>query len=183
MRLWSRRTLEERMLEEIEGEFERYRERCGELHESFERRLRLRDEARGALLESTKEIDTLQGEAISLLGSVNAATLAEDERRLKELEDSYRENAKELGRARRRRNDAAGRLAGVDITDEEAARELMRAALELLEDYATRVDERKERIAGLLVELDERRSELERAAAPLLEEYESRRAGEEPRRT
>lgn len=170
---------EERMISEVRTELEDYRRRCEALHEEFRQRLRVRDDARAALSESEESIKSLQMAGVSLLGDFSAAMSAGDDEKLREAERDYKRHSRELAKAEKRRDTLAGRLEDVEVEDEEAARELRAAVSEVLDEYARRVEERKQWLIGVMETLDEQREELARAADPLVEEYESRKSPEE----
>lgn len=170
---------EARMISEVRAELEDYRRRCEALHEEFRQRLRVRDDARAALSESEESIKSLQMEGVSLLSDFSAAMSAGDDEKLREAERGYKRHSRELAKAEKRRDTLAGRLKAVEVNDEEAARELRDAVSEVLDEYARRVEERKQWLIGVIETLDEQREELARAADPLVEEYESRKSPEE----
>ena len=170
---------EERMISEVRAELEDYRRRCEALHEEFRQRLRVRDDARAALSESEDNIKSLQMEGVSLLGDFSTAMSADDAEKLREAERGYKRHSQKLAKAEKRRYTLAGRLEDVEAEDEEAASELRDAVSEVLDEYARRVEERKQWLTGVTEMLDEQREELARAAAPLVEEHESRKSPQE----
>ena len=177
MPLFKKSTLADQMAAEIENEAESYKGRCKELHEEFRERLRRRDETKTALAEYDAELSRLQGRGISLLGQLNDATRSGDDARLKEMERSYGRNSRELDRVGRRREKAARAFAAADLDEEETARELARAASDLLDEHAARTRELKGRLIELLDALDVQKGEVNRAAAPLIEEHDLRSPG------
>lgn len=174
---WSKPS-EERMVSEVRAELEEYRRRCEALHEEFRQRLRARDDARAALSEAEKDIQSLQMEGVSLLGDFSAAMSAADEDRLRELERGYKRHSRDLAKAEQRRDALAGGLEDVEVDEEAASRGLREAVSEVLEEYSRRIEERKEWLAGLMKTLDDQREELARTAT--VEEHESHRSPEEP---
>lgn len=169
---------EEQMVSEVRAELEDYRRRCEALYEAYQHRLRVRDDARAALSEADERIASLQPEGVSLLGDFSAAMSAADEEKLRELERDYRRHSRELAKAEKYRDDLARRLEAVEVDEDEAARGLRDAVSEVLDEYARRVEERKQWLAGVMETLDEQREELARSAAPL--EHEPRRSAEDP---
>ena len=176
MPLFKRSTLADQMAAEIQQEAELYKERCKALHDEFRERLRRRDETKTELAEFDAELSSLQGRGVSLLGQLNDATRGGDDDRLRETEKNYGRNSRELDRVGRRREKSARRVADADLDEEETARELARAASDLLEEHAARTRELKGRLIELLDALDVQKGEVSRAAAPLIEEHDLRRS-------
>ena len=176
MPIFKRSTMADQIAAEIEQEAERYKERCKNLHEEFRERLRSRDEAKTELAGFDAELSRLQGRGVSLLGQLNAATRSGDDERLREMEKSYGRNSRELDRVGRRREKAARRFDAADLDEEQTARELARAASDLLEEHAARTRELKGRLIELLDALDVQKGEVNRAAASLIEEHDLRRS-------
>lgn len=176
MPLFKKSTLADQMADEIQNEARLYKERCKGLHEEFRERLRRRDEAKALLAELDAEMSRLQGRGVSLLGQLNAATRSGDEEKLREMEKSYGRNSRELDRVGRRREKAARQFAAADLDEEETARELARAASDLLDEHAARTRELKGRLIELLDALDVQKGDVNRAAAPLIEEHDLRRS-------
>lgn len=174
MRIFGRKTLVQQMESEIEEEAELSKDLCEELHEEFKERLRRRDEARRTLRSVEEEIQELQGVGVSLLGRLNAANAAGDEKKLQEFQKAYRRNSQVLDRVGRRRDKAARGVAAADLDERETAEELARAGAAVLEDHAEHTTEVKERLKALIEVLDKRHEEVALAAAPLVEEHERR---------
>lgn len=182
MPLFKRSTLADQIAAEIQQEGALYKERCKALHEEFRERLRNRDETKTELAEIDAEMSTLQGRGISLLGQLNAATRSGDDEKLREAGKGYGRNSRDLDKVGRRREKAARRFAAADLDEEETARELARAASNLLEEHAARTRELKGRLIELLDALDAQKAEVSRAAASLIEENDLRRSPGGPRK-
>jgi hypothetical protein len=173
------KTPEERMLAEVESELAEYQRRCEALREEFRRRLRIRDETRAALSEADGRVGEVQMEGVALLGRLNAAMSEGNEEKVRELERDCKRNSRNLVRVQRSREAAAQKLESVELDEKEAARELERAVLEVLDEYARRVEERKRWLAGVAETLDAKRAELNETAAPLIAENQPIRPAEE----
>lgn len=172
------KTSEERMLSEIENELAEYRRRCEALHEDFRQRLRIRDDARAALSEADERVSEVQMEGVALLGRLNTAMSEGNEEELRELERDCKRNSRDLVRAQRNRDATAHRLESVEVDEGEASSELKRAVSEVVDEYARRVDERKQWLTSVVETLEKQQKELKETAAPLMAEYESRHAAE-----
>ena len=180
----SKGNLGDQMAAEIEREAELYKQRCEKLHEEFKEKLRRRDEAKTDLSKVDAELGTLQGTGVSLLGELNAATRSGDEEKLRRAEKGYGKNSRQLDKVGRRREKIARKFAEADLDEEGAARDLARAASDLLEEHAARTRELKGRLIELLDTLDARKAEVARTAAPLIEEHDLRRRSQDrPRQT
>ena len=168
------------MISEVRSEVEDYLRRCEALHEGFKQRLRVRDDARDELSEAEESIKSLQMEGVSLLSDFSAAMSTGDEEKLRGAERAYKRHSRELGKAEKHRDRMAARLEDAEVNEEDAARELKDAVLEVLDEYSRDVQERKQWLAGVVEVLDDQREELDRKAGPLVAEYESRRPNELP---
>lgn len=174
------KTTEERMISEVGSEMENYRGRLEALHEEFQKKLRIRDEARATLAESDEHVKSLQKEGLSLLGNLNAASSESEDERVKELESNSKRNTRELIRAQQRRERLAQKLKTVEVDDEEAVRELKEAASNVLDKYARRIQKRKKWLSGVAETLDSQRETLAREASPLTGEYGTKKPEELP---
>lgn len=177
MQLPWRRSFEEQLFSVIGREFERYGQRCRELHEDFLRRVRLREEARKELAAAKAEVQKLQGRGVSLLGETNTAMLDEDEGALKRVKSRHDLLSRKLDRAQSRKEEAATRLAGVEFDEREAARELMQAGHNQLEEARAHAAELRNFLDELL---DAQQQEISEAAKLLTEEHEARSERDDP---